>query len=209
MLQKVNVVADAVVDTSGWRRKRGMVEKQVPFAAAVALTQTAKDAQKVVTDRLERIFDRPTPWTKNSITIVSAKKTNLEALVLVKDLQAQYLAIQETGGIRTPRPGKPINIPVNIRTNASGNIPRGAIRREVGKTNVFTVGLGEKLPPGIYRRARARRKQRQVPTLLVAVERRAQYRPRFEFKRQVVTVIRARWSINFDQAMDRALATAR
>jgi hypothetical protein len=198
------------IDISGWLRKRQMVQKQARFATAVALTQTAKDAQKALTQALPQIFDRPIAFTQNSVTIISATKAKLESVVLVKDKQATYLAIQEVGGTQRPRPGAPLVVPVNIRRNVYGNIGRGGIKREVAKPGVFTVGRNAQsnLPPGIYRRGKGRNRT-AAPVLLVSLERRTQYKPRFNMKRRVLAVAEIRFPINFERALRHALATAR
>lgn len=200
------------IDTSGWKKKRKIVEKQVPFALALALTRTAKDAQKEVHQAMPKVFDQPNPFTRRSVAIIPAKKQRPVAWVLVKDLQARYLAIQEVGGQRRPMPGAPITIPVNIRRNRYGNIPRGAIGREVAKPNVFTVGprdrRARKLPPGIYRRQRGRNRSKP-PKMLVALQKRARYRPRFGFKRRVIKIVLDRFPDNFNSALRKALKTAR
>lgn len=203
-------MASRFIDISGWQKKRKNVQKQVAFATAVALTRTAKDAQAATKQAIPRVFDRPIPFTQRAIGITSARKNRLFAEVFAKDRQAEYLAIQEEGGVRRPRPRKPINIPVNIRTNVYGNIPRRAIKREAAKPNVFTVGRRDRgdLPPGIYRRSRSRRRS-GPPKLLVAFSRVARYRPRFGFKRRVERTVLKVFPRNFNDALRRALATAR
>jgi len=198
------------VDISGWQAKRAMVEKQARFATAVALTQTAKDAQAAVSGALAQIFDAPTPFTQKAIAITPARKESLVAWVFAKDIQAKYLAVQEVGGAQQPRPGAPLVVPVNIRRTVYGGIGRGGIKRELGKRGTFTVGPNDhsKLPPGIYRRAQGKRRLAK-PVLLVALEQSTQYKPRFGFKDRVLRVARDRFAPNFRTAFERALANAR
>lgn len=197
------------VDTSGWKSKRATIEKQARFATAVALTQTAKDAQAAVTQALPQIFEAPTPFTQKSIAITPARKDSLVAWVFAKDIQAKYLATQEVGGQQTPAPRAPLTVPVNIRRTQYGGIGRGGIKRELRKPGTFTVGQGDRsnLPPGIYRRGRGKRAGR--PVLLVALEQVTRYKPRFRFKARVLTIARQRFAQNFRTALTRALATAR
>lgn len=197
------------VDLSGWKSKRATIEKQARFATAVALTQTAKDAQAAVTQALPQIFDAPTPFTQKSIAITPARKDSLEAWVFAKDIQAKYLAIQEVGGAQQPKRGAPLTVPVNIRRTQYGGIGRGGIKREMRKPGAFTVGKNDRsnLPPGIYRRGRGKKAGR--PVLLVALEPVTRYKPQFGFKDRVLTVARQRFPQNFKAALTRALATAR
>jgi hypothetical protein len=83
--------------------------KQGRFAAAVALTQTAKkDVQPGIRREMQRTFDRPTSYTLNSTFLKPATKVDLEARVWLKDRSAagkgtpadRYLAPQIYGGQR-------------------------------------------------------------------------------------------------------------
>lgn len=197
------------VDTSGWKSKRATIEKQARFATAVALTQTAKDAQASVTQALTQIFDAPTPFTQKAVAITPARKDSLVAWVFAKDIQANYLAIQEVGGQQTPRPGAPLTVPVNIRRTQYGGIGRGGVKRELRRPGAFTVGQGTRstLPPGIYRRGKGRKAGR--PVLLVALEQATRYKPRFGFRQRVLTIARQRFPQNFQAALRKALETAK
>src|ERR1051325_4706485 len=66
----------ATVDVQNLMRRMSAYEKQFPFATALALTRTAKDAQPAVRARMQKDFDRPTPFTLNSTYITPAKKTD-------------------------------------------------------------------------------------------------------------------------------------
>ena len=104
-------------------------QKQVKFAAARALTETAKDVQKAVPSTLARSLDRPAPFTRNNSTFIKvATPATMEAAVLFKDRQAKYLRLQVEGGVY--RPGDAgIRLPGNIQVNAFGNIPQGTIAK--------------------------------------------------------------------------------
>lgn len=246
----------AGADVRGAQAKLARLGRQVQFATAVALTATAKAAQAKVTEELPRRFDRPNPFTMRAIGITPAKRDALVATVFVKPDQAKYLGIQEKGGTRKPEPGRPINLPVKLRTDSYGNIPRRfwsqidqlrARKAYVGsqtystktKRLVSSYGGGifiangkdprtKHLPPGIYerpmvgrqragglgtkgklQRAGERGQQRTGLKLLVAVEKRAAYVPRFQFRRTVEEAARQVFGAEFRNALERALATAR
>ncbi len=80
--------------------------RHIPFAAAAALTATAKAAQAKEVHEMRDVFDRPTPWTLGATFIKPATKTNLEASVYLKDFAGKgipatkFLAAQITGGDR-------------------------------------------------------------------------------------------------------------
>ena len=86
------------------------VEKQARFATAVALTRTAKQAQKMAYDEFKQQFDRPTPMVMKSLYIKPATKANLEAMVYMKNIgiggknarsMAEMLGHHFSGGSRT------------------------------------------------------------------------------------------------------------
>jgi hypothetical protein len=59
--------------------------RQVPFALKNALNKTAEWGQTDVRREMRKVFDRPTPWTLNSLRIKYASKTNLQAELAFKD----------------------------------------------------------------------------------------------------------------------------
>lgn len=83
--------------------------KHVPFATARALTWTAQDVKDAERKEIERVFDRPTPWTLNSLFIKPATARQLSALVWLKDEAskgtpaATYLHPEVFGGARVQK----------------------------------------------------------------------------------------------------------
>lgn len=203
----------------------GKVERQVRFGTARGLTLLAKEAAGTVNREMPRRFDRPNPFTMKAAAFLPATRETLRSTVFVKDIQASYLLIEETGGTRVPRPGKPVVVPVRQRVNRYGNIPRGSIKRLKDRPDVF-VSDGRRdrvrhLPPGIYQRfnvpkrkaSTGRRKgmaaRARPPKLLVAFEKKASYRPRFQFRATVIGVARQRVRPVVGGSIREALATAR
>ncbi|QRY79648.1 hypothetical protein JVX91_00605 [Pseudomonas sp. PDNC002] len=60
-------------------------QDQIPFAAALALTRTAQAVEKVLVTSMRTVFDRPTPYTLNSLRVFPATKEKLVARVWMKD----------------------------------------------------------------------------------------------------------------------------
>lgn len=82
----------------------------LPYAAATALTRTARDGQKAIVDAMPRVFDKPTRYTLNATRLVPATKDNLVATVAVKDQGTSggtrpesYLLPEAEGGKRTEK----------------------------------------------------------------------------------------------------------
>jgi hypothetical protein len=127
--------------------------RQLPFAAARALTATVQGARREVQAGMPRVFDRPTPFAQRGVTIRSATRSNLEAVVLVQPQQAAFLGIQEFGLRREPKK-RALVAPRTLRLNQYGNIPYRALARMKGRSDVFvgTVngvgGFWQRLPDG-------------------------------------------------------------
>lgn len=191
--------------------------EQLPYAAALALNSTARTAREVVTRELPLIFDAKgapsTPFTMRAIGTLSARKNNLTAEVFVKDQQAKYLRIEETGGIRTSRPGKPVLIPVDVARNAYGNIPRGLLRKLLADPESYFLGRARGIY-GLWERAgttgasgHVLRSQRGL-RLLVAFRERASYRPRFGFGERVARSVKVNFMPALRSGLGRAMATS-
>lgn len=60
-------------------------QRQIPFATALALTETAKLIKSSIEDEMRAVFDRPTPFTMNALRLIPATKQKLEARVWIKD----------------------------------------------------------------------------------------------------------------------------
>ncbi len=176
-------------------------KKQIPFATAKALTQTAKDAQAAAKRAAVAKLDRPTPFTLRGFAIERATKRNLRARVFIKSVQAKYLKWQIEGGVKSGgRRG--LRVPANIRVNKYGNIPRGRVLKLLAQANVFRGEVDGVM--GIWQRYK-----RKAPKLLIALEPRIRYGIKFPFGRIVQGSARRRLVINFKKALADALRTAR
>lgn len=88
---------------------REVREDQIPFATARALTQTASSLKAQLEATMPRVFDRPTPFTLNSVYFKPATKASLTAQVGLKDFipkgtpASVYLQAQIHGGSRTQK----------------------------------------------------------------------------------------------------------
>jgi hypothetical protein len=182
------------------RRLRAQT-KQVPFAIAKALTDTARDAARDVQSKLPQVIDRPTPFTRNSIRWKRATKQTLTSAVYIAPIAAAYLSPLITGETAKPRKGKALVLPGADRLNQYGNIPRTRIRTLLRNPKNFagTVrGVG-----GIWQR-----KGRSV-RLLIRFEPEQSKRVSFPFYRMVEESVRKRFDANFRAALEYAMRTAR
>lgn len=176
--------------------------KQLPFAIARALTETARDSVKpAIEKRIETAFDNPTPFTKKGVGWVGATKARLVATVLIKPIQADYLKLQETGGTRKPK-GRALVIPSQIRLNKYGNIPRRKLQQLLQKPNVFSGRVGG--VGGVWQRMKGGKLK-----LLARYADSADYEPRFDFAKTAEARARVAFPQRFADSFRRAMATAR
>ncbi|WP_156453227.1 hypothetical protein [Polycladidibacter hongkongensis] len=188
--------------------------QQVPYAISLALNGVAQDIKANSEKALVRRLDRPTPFTKRGLGLRRASKRRLEAKVFFKDRQAGYLQLQETGGTRRPE-RKALAVPVALRLNKYGNLPRRSIDRLLKRPDVFQGEVGG--VEGIWQRPkRGKRGNGSRGTkgssglkLLIAYEKRADYQPRLRFKDGARKTAAARIAGNFRRAMRKAMRTAR
>ena len=108
--------------------------EQMPFAIARALTDMAQLGQKTITRAIPEIFAKggpPKSFTVNSVVAKPATKATLAAMVFIKDTQAKYLALEETGGTRTPKTSALV-MPGSSEADlhdVHGNLPEGLLRK--------------------------------------------------------------------------------
>ena len=171
---------------------------QLPYATSRALNDTAVTSLKAVQSQMKRNFDNPRPSTIKGVRVQRSHKTKLTAVVYVADYLTDSLKYQIEGGTRRAR-RKALAIPVGLKTNRYGNIPRGKLTKLINDPNTF-VGEIEGVP-GIW--------DRKTGRLLVYWNPTAQYRPRLPFYRIVKGVVKSRFDRNFRRHLKEAIRTAR
>ena len=91
------------------REMQSLTERELPFAQALILTTVAKKAKNNLTETIPKVFNNPTPFTRNSVFMKAANKKDLKAIVWLKDWApkgtpaARYLAAPIFGGERKPK----------------------------------------------------------------------------------------------------------
>lgn len=201
---------DISLDVKQATRGLGSAARQVPFAAALATTHLAKMVQLSETEALPSVFDRPTPFTMRAFGVSTASKSSPQAEVFAKTIQARYLEPSETGGLQILGKGRAIRKPVDIRTNAYGNIPKGAIARRVPAGQLSTKGkrgffIGKVHGVnGLWQRQPGHKLK-----LLIAFSRPQPVSTHLEFQRRARAVVKANFAEVFGAALRRALKTAR
>jgi hypothetical protein len=230
------------IDMSGALAKLAAAKEQVPFATALALTRTAQFVKEAEREAMGEAFKALTPFTRNSLGVTAATKTNLTAYVGVRgdengaarSLRPEIFGGSRKRGLETalfraglPPPGMAA-VPGKFAKMRGGHVDiawaaalaaaitvQGASGITIGMTKrrnlrrggaeqyfVLTEKRG-RLLPGIYGK-----KARQVFPYIIFV-REPKYSARFNFFGIGQAAARARFPIEFDLALKKALATAR
>ena len=188
--------------------------KQIPYATSVALNQTAFDVRTSLQRLLPRFIDRPTKATTKSVQVQQSNKRNLVATVgfVGKGFRttkwnkspAEIMAKHITGGTRKPNK-RAIAVPVSLKKNQYGNIPRNKITKLLSdKTKYFSGVPKGRSNAGIYER------QKKGLKMLVAWEPKANYQGgRFPFRRIATNTVNKRYKKRFNAALKNALLTAK
>jgi hypothetical protein len=188
---------DAVV-----RRFDGSVRDQVPFAASVALNDTAFAVRRHIVDRtFPAAFDlRNRRWPGVAMRVERATKQHPTAMVFDRLARAS-LELHAKGGTKTPR-GRNLAVPAGVRRGTSGVIRSnrpGALRAD---PKVFVADLTGRGPAIWKRTARGLK-------LLYVLTPRAPIRRAFPFYEDAGRLARELFDRNFRRALARAVATRR
>jgi len=122
--------------------------KQLPFAIAKAMTESAKKAQVALKAQIPRYVDRPTPFTMNATFVRFASPKKLEAWVGFKDFASKgtpatkYLQPMIAGGPRRQKSSE-------RQLVAAGVIPSGSFIMPADVTPLKLNAYGN-LSGGIY-----------------------------------------------------------
>lgn len=120
-------------DFSGLSAYASNLEKQLKFAAAVALTRTAQKVAVAESRKIGYVFDRPKPETQRAVGIEKATKSNLTAVVKIKGRQDggapadEYLLHQIKDAIARPgaASGQRFMKRSELMLQAAGILPAG------------------------------------------------------------------------------------
>lgn len=139
-----------------------LIGKQAQFAAAVALTRTAKHAQSAWREQFRQHFDRPTPFVMKSIFVQPAKPQNLSAGCFLKtrdfgqatQAASDYLDHHFSGGARTAKqlerrmraehflePNEFLVPGIGARLDKYGNISRGQLTQMASQLRLRISGV--------------------------------------------------------------------
>jgi hypothetical protein len=174
---------------------------QVPFATSRAINDTAVDAQESVVKNVQHNFKNLKRWwLRQQPTGIKVRFSNKRLLTARVFTDVYFAERQEKGGVKTPRTGKNLAIPMPA-------VPRkyrtshGAKQMMQERKNVFKVE-----GKGIFQR---RGKKRYPIQLLWALAPSAQVKPRFHFEEIIGKVVKRRFNTHFQKRMQQALDSAK
>ncbi|HDR9834507.1 TPA: hypothetical protein QDC51_001266 [Burkholderia multivorans] len=119
-----------------YRGLNDLVRKQLPFAIAQGINRTAQRVAEAEVKNLGDTLDNPSPFTRRSVGIKRARKSDPTAVVFMKDIAASYLQPYEVGGVHKLNSRALLN-PKNIRLNQYGQLPRGTLAMLKGRPDIF------------------------------------------------------------------------
>jgi hypothetical protein len=211
---QISLKGDLKALTKGFSDLR---KRQIPFAAAQAVTAVARKVAQAETEQLSKTFTKPTPFTQHAFRVRGASKSNLTATVYALDKQAAYLASYLNGGLQFLGSKQAILTPVKIPLNAYGNIPKGKLQSLKGQADFFIgeihgiYGLWQRMKPPSSGAKRRRGFIVQKPHLRLLIDF-TKPRPvtqRLPYDQVATKVISSSFQHEFEAAFARAMATAK
>lgn len=206
------------------RDLRDVPSRVLPYAAATALTQSAKRAQKAVIAQMGVSFRNPVAYTLNATRIEVATKDKLFARVAVKDQRngkgtrpESYLLPEVQGGGRSEKgferalrfagilqAGERAMPGDGIARDANGNVPASEVRTILRQ--VSRPGTAQKRTQGAIFAGTLGRKQtrgiwqrdgNRVKPLFVFTHTLPVYRPRLDFQGAAAVAVRENFASDF------------
>ena len=125
--------AQITSDIAAAEKALGRMKRQVPFAAAMALTKTAKKVEQVEKAEMQQVFNNPTRYTLNAQFVKPATKRNLESIVWLKGSDRKrsrhYLQPHVDGGDRANTGFEMLLIKRGIMASGYKAIPGQAMKK--------------------------------------------------------------------------------
>lgn len=196
---------DVKINVSGELDSLLTLDRQLTFAAAQALTRTAKEAQKSAIATIQHTFTTRSQWympgNRFGVRITSARKDNLVASV---HTDADWLALHEEGGVKERAGGGDLAVPIvgGARSNPRAKIRADLKPRALGN-RAFVINTAN--GPVLFYRKGARQKL----TALYNLEPRARIRKASVIFEPTEKVVELFFGDIFERALQQALETAK
>ena len=205
-------------------------ERQLPFLISYSLNKAMQDARSEERTVMVSVFDRPTPWTLNSMQITPSTKRDLSATLDFKAGVSTYLNPEVQGGARPLKRseiafGSRYMVPTKFApVDQYGNVQRGFLRQVMSQLGTaelmsgFNANMSTRSRKGAVKRAGGqffirghviykRNGHKTVPMFVFT--RPPSYRPRYPFFDAGRKVIHDRFEVHFKSAWDRYVVLGR
>jgi hypothetical protein len=195
-----------------------LADRDGRIAATWALNDTAKEVRDLIPTHMDKVFDRPKPWTKNAFHFRGARPDHLEVTLERKDAQSRrhFLEVQEGGGAR-PRTALEGRLPLaapdsayavipadEARLDAHGNWSTGERNQRKGGATYFVPRNGG-LSPGIFKR----KANGDVGIVAIFTSKAPRYEARLGFYEMVAREFAQRLPAQMSRALSKMLARRR
>jgi len=187
--------------------------KQMPYAASLTLNRLAKMVVEGEAEEISETFPTATPFTKRGVSFIPSNKNRLEAVVFVKDIQAEYLEPYEFTGAEIPAGPSHVAMlrPIGIGVNQYGNIPRGKIKALKAQPTVFSGEIklknGSRIG-GVFQRLKGGKGGKRLKILIRFADPKVVHQQLHYFDR-AQKIVDKNVDAVMSESMDRALATAK
>lgn len=229
---KINGIDDAIKSLDA------LEKEQLPFALALTATWTAQDVQAEEKKVIASVFDNPSPYVINSVRVKAAKKNNPIAAVWVNDGStgsggniAETLSAEIWGGKRKPKgftrvmyskgilkKGKYLVPAPNAKRNQYGNISKATLKKVIsdlenptskkGRIKYFMLdddnGVSSAWNNVIWKKLG----RNDMEPFLIITDEAPSYKKRLPFYEVAERIINKQFPINFEKAMDYAIASS-
>lgn len=177
-------------------------KRQIPYAANLALNDTAFGLQRRINSSTHQQIDRPNRFTQKAAVVSKSTKVTLRAAISVKNKQWDYLKYIVDGSKE-----KNVDDPKIAKTNVYGNLSKGYIRRNLAKPRFFYGRLKGRpaWTAGLYRRTN----KNTSLELHVAFEPVINHSKVWRYRSVVNLYVRRNFNKNMRKSIAKALATAR
>lgn len=209
-------------------------KKQIPFATVLAMTLTARDVKTAEVMVMEKVFDRPTPYTLNALRVEPATKQTMVASVAFKEFGGtpakRFLNPEVHGGGRSQKSHEKQLMPLMLGhqfavpakgtdRDAYGNMKGSEIKRIMSQLKVSSDPMQNATNSGKSKRKRKnnaffvrgnkvfQRTGAGIKPVLVFVKS-PRYRKRFPFYETAASTVATRFSQNFEAAFQRTMANS-
>lgn len=197
------------VDDTVVRKALGSLQSQAPFALSVAINGVTNDAQTSIREGYKQRFSLRRPdfiLREGAKRTKAATKRDPQATLQVSE-RAEFLTRFEDGERKTPKDGKALAVPLNVRRNKSNIIP--ASQRPPALYASKSAAAGRVFSKAGLLLQRVGRGAKAVTRVLYVWKPSVRTPKLLQFHATANTAVDKNWTKRAMEAVDRAISTAR